>query len=67
LKVLEIGTGNEANRPSVWIDGGIHAREWISPASVAYMAHQLVENYGDHRDIVDRFTIYINVVMNPDG
>ena len=31
-----MGRGTGVNRPAVWIDGGIHAREWISPATGHY-------------------------------
>ena len=36
--------GGCGNKPAVWIDGGIHAREWISPATVTWMLNELVEN-----------------------
>ena len=56
-------------KPAVWIDGGIHAREWISPAAVEYVVHQLVENYdsSDVTNLVDTFDIFIAPVLNPDG
>jgi murein tripeptide amidase MpaA len=67
LKISSPGLGDQPNRRAIWIDGGIHAREWISPAAVIYTLHQLVENYDENRDIVDNFDIYIMPVMNPDG
>merc|ERR1712025_1351967 len=36
--------GGCGNKPAVWIDGGIHAREWISLATVTWMLKELVEN-----------------------
>ena len=50
LKVLKIGRpGSNGNvKPAVWIDGGIHAREWIRPASVEYIIHELVEKFDSH-------------------
>ena len=47
LRVIKIGTdiSNRPRKPGIWIDGGIHAREWISPASVEYLVHELVENF----------------------
>ena len=33
LKLVRVGEAG----PAVWIDCGIHAREWISPATCAYI------------------------------
>ncbi|XP_071944100.1 uncharacterized protein [Antedon mediterranea] len=38
------GSGG-SGKPVVWIEGGIHAREWISPATVVYFTNRLLENY----------------------
>ena len=43
LKVLKIGFPNEISKSAIWIDGGIHAREWTSPAIIQYIIYQLVE------------------------
>ncbi|KAL6429927.1 hypothetical protein ACFW04_007640 [Cataglyphis niger] len=61
LKVLRISNG-KSNAPAIWIDGGIHAREWISPASVTYIIDYLVEN-SENLEI----DYYIMPVINPDG
>ncbi|XP_048267587.1 carboxypeptidase B isoform X1 [Bombus terrestris] len=61
LKVLRISNG-KANAPALWIDGGIHAREWISPAAVTYVINHLVENSEDLEA-----DYYILPVVNPDG
>ncbi|CAL1685712.1 unnamed protein product [Lasius platythorax] len=62
LKVLRISNG-KPNAPALWIDGGIHAREWISPASVTYIIDYLVENWSENLEI----EYYILPVVNPDG
>ena len=38
---------------SDWPDGGIHAREWISPAAVTWLLKELVENHENHPDLLD--------------
>ncbi|GAB1860577.1 Carboxypeptidase B [Camponotus japonicus] len=61
LKVLRISNG-KLNASAIWIDGGIHAREWISPASVTYIIEYLVEN--SEKLETD---YYIMPVVNADG
>ncbi|XP_011880856.1 PREDICTED: carboxypeptidase B-like [Vollenhovia emeryi] len=61
LKVLRISNG-KPDAPAMWIDGGIHAREWISPASVTYIIDYLVENSENLKT-----DYYILPVVNPDG
>lgn len=46
---------------------GIHAREWISPAFVTWLIHELVENYAAHPQYLDDIDWYIMPVINPDG
>ncbi|KAI4504475.1 hypothetical protein M0802_000025 [Mischocyttarus mexicanus] len=61
LKVIRISNG-KAGAPALWIDGGIHAREWISPAAVTYIIDYLVENSESLEA-----DYYILPVANPDG
>jgi len=42
LQVLRLGSGSKS-KPAVFIDGGIHAREWVSPAAVTYVVHRMLE------------------------
>lgn len=45
-KIVSVHIGAKSNtlKPAVFIEGGIHAREWISPATVTYFIHELVTN-----------------------
>jgi len=58
------------NRKIFW-DGGIHAREWISSATVAYLFYTLLVEYNannpDARYILDNFEVVIIPHQNPDG
>ncbi|MCI4380359.1 hypothetical protein PGIGA_G00239180 [Pangasianodon gigas] len=69
LNVLKFSTG-DTKRPGIWIDTGIHAREWITPASGTWFAKKIVTDYG--RDpaltaILDKIDIFLELVTNPDG
>ncbi|PIK36006.1 putative carboxypeptidase B [Apostichopus japonicus] len=69
IKAIKI-SGKNANNPAVVFLGGIHAREWISPATMLNIAKKLVENYGVDEDIMsilDFYDIYIVPVFNKDG
>ena len=45
---------------------GIHAREWISPATVTYVMNNLVTN-PQYSDLLNMFDFFILPVTNPDG
>ncbi|XP_011877191.1 PREDICTED: zinc carboxypeptidase-like [Vollenhovia emeryi] len=58
----------KANNPGIFIEGGIHAREWISPATVMYILHQLLTSEdSDVRNLADSHDWYIFPSFNPDG
>ncbi|CAG5957621.1 carboxypeptidase A5 [Menidia menidia] len=69
LNVLKFSTGG-TNRPAIWIDTGIHSREWVTQASGTWFAKKIVSDYG--RDpaltaILDKMDIFLEIVTNPDG
>jgi murein tripeptide amidase MpaA len=58
------------NKPGLFFDGGIHAREWISPATALYILNTLVTTYDSDPEIkalVDGLNIWVLPVFNPDG
>ncbi|XP_070395805.1 zinc carboxypeptidase A 1-like [Dermacentor albipictus] len=68
IKGVILSTGS--NRPVLWFDGGIHAREWVSPASLLYFLHKMTTGYGSDSTIttiLQTFDFYIFPVVNPDG
>uniref|UniRef100_A0A1I8AC41 ShKT domain-containing protein n=1 Tax=Steinernema glaseri TaxID=37863 RepID=A0A1I8AC41_9BILA len=70
IPVLKIGTKGNQKKPAIWIDGGIHAREWISPAVVLFFVDQLVGAYSTDpfiKKLVDSLDWYIVPLLNPDG
>ncbi|XP_048253733.1 carboxypeptidase A1-like [Haliotis rufescens] len=70
IKALKVSVSSDANRPAVFIESALHAREWVSPASVLWMTNELLQQYGTDADvtaILDEFDIYIIPVVNVDG
>ncbi|KAI7812032.1 Cpa5 protein, partial [Triplophysa rosa] len=68
LNVLKFSTG--ANRPGIWIDTGIHSREWVTQASGIWFAKKIVNDYGRDSiltDILNKYDIFLEIVTNPDG
>ncbi|GLG98821.1 Zinc carboxypeptidase A 1 [Gryllus bimaculatus] len=58
----------KAGNPGVFVEGGIHAREWISPATVTYILNQLLTSQDPAiRDIAENYDWYIFPSFNPDG
>ena len=67
MRVIKACKGGCGNKPAMWIDGGIHAREWISPASVSWMIKEVIENDADHPELLENLDWYILPIHNPDG
>jgi len=68
IRVVTVTSNKNSNKPGIWIDGGIHAREWASPATVLYMLNKLVTGYrSNYTQYIDGATWYFVVVLNPDG
>ncbi|KAI7812031.1 carboxypeptidase A1-like [Triplophysa rosa] len=68
LNVLKFSTGS--GRPGIWIDTGIHAREWVTQASGIWFAKKIVKDYRNDRilkAILKKYDIFLEIVVNPDG
>ncbi|XP_075347621.1 carboxypeptidase A1-like [Mycteria americana] len=69
LYVLRFSKGG-TNRPAVWIDTGIHSREWVTQASGIWFAKKIVldhENDEGLASVLDKMDIFLEIVTNPDG
>lgn len=64
MNVLRLSTGGK-NKPAIFIDAGIHAREWIAPVTSLYIIDQMVMN--QNRYLLNNVDWYILPVLNPDG
>eukprot|EP00929_Paragymnodinium_shiwhaense_P066613 TRINITY_DN33424_c0_g1_i1.p1 TRINITY_DN33424_c0_g1~~TRINITY_DN33424_c0_g1_i1.p1 ORF type:complete len:503 (+),score=78.48 TRINITY_DN33424_c0_g1_i1:85-1593(+) len=68
-----VGTPDVDDRPVVYLQAGIHAREWIAPATLLYVAKYLLEHLsrGDaHESLTQALRSYLFIlvpVVNPDG
>lgn len=66
IKGVKISHGR--GRRSIFIEGGIHAREWISYATVNYIINELVYSEDPETQAAARdFDWYIFPCTNPDG
>lgn len=64
------GETGGACKPGFLLNGLTHAREWITPMNVMYLAERLVDDYGTDPEItavVDQMEWFIIPVLNPDG
>lgn len=69
MKIIKIGRPG-SNKPAMWIDSGIHAREWISPATAIWIINEMLSKYGRDTEVtnlVNTYDWYILPVANPDG
>ncbi|KAF3706174.1 Carboxypeptidase A2 [Channa argus] len=58
------------NRPAIWIDTGIHSREWVSQATGVWTANKIATDYGNDdslTSILNTMDIYMLILANPDG
>ena len=70
IRGIVIRAGADNGRAGVLFNGCQHAREWISPMTVAYIGEQLLEGYGTDAQItqmLDRLEVIVIPVTNPDG
>ncbi|XP_066933740.1 zinc carboxypeptidase-like [Clytia hemisphaerica] len=57
-----------SNKKIVWIDGGVHSREWISVAGAMWMIKELlISKKTSIQKLLETHVFYIAPVFNPDG
>ncbi|XP_037034515.1 carboxypeptidase B-like isoform X2 [Bradysia coprophila] len=69
IKSITISDGQRSNgtKSTILVDAGIHAREWIAPATALYIIHELVENYSKNQKLLENLNWIVVPVLNPDG
>ncbi|XP_046969704.1 carboxypeptidase B-like, partial [Vanessa cardui] len=64
--ILKVSNSNASNS-AVWMDAGIHAREWIAPAVATYISDHIVRNFATLPSSMTNKDWYFHPVVNPDG
>ncbi|KAM5255507.1 carboxypeptidase A2 [Ctenodactylus gundi] len=68
MNVLKFSTGG--HKPAIWLDAGIHAREWVTQATALWIANKIASDYGTDPSVtslLDAMDIFLLPVTNPDG
>ncbi|XP_006120382.2 carboxypeptidase A2 [Pelodiscus sinensis] len=69
MYILKFSTGG-TNRPAIWIDAGIHSREWVTQATALWTAKKIAAEYGNNPSVtslLNKMDIFLLLVTNPDG
>ncbi|XP_041937242.1 carboxypeptidase O [Alosa sapidissima] len=69
ITLLKISVGSEKKK-AIWMDCGIHSREWISPAFCQYFVKQILDTYQTDekmKQMLSNMDFYITPVLNMDG
>lgn len=67
IKGVKLTLG-EPEKPGVFIEGGIHAREWIAPATVTYLINEfLTSKDPEVRKLAEAYEWHMFPSVNPDG
>ncbi|XP_027788649.2 carboxypeptidase A6 [Marmota flaviventris] len=70
LFILKLGRKSRAYKRAVWMDCGIHAREWIGPAFCQWFVREALLTYRSDaamRKMLKHLYFYIMPVFNVDG
>jgi len=67
IYTLKISNGVFGQKPLIFIEGGCHAREWVSQATVMYLIHRLVEDETTANELLSNTDWIITPNLNPDG
>ncbi|XP_053169054.1 mast cell carboxypeptidase A-like isoform X2 [Hemicordylus capensis] len=69
IYLLKVGKGKDSTK-AIFIDCGVHAREWISPAFCQWFLKEATRTYGKNQNMtnmLDNLNFYILPLANVDG
>ncbi|XP_069011373.1 carboxypeptidase O-like [Embiotoca jacksoni] len=72
MTLLKLGLGHSEGREKkvIWVDCGIHAREWIAPAFCQWFVKEILDLYKTNKkveEMLQNLDIYVTPVINVDG
>ncbi|XP_067898708.1 carboxypeptidase B-like [Heterodontus francisci] len=70
IYLLRVGKRTGVMKPAIFMDCGIHAREWISPAFCQWFVKEAVRNYGCNSTmtiLLNKMDFLVVPVINVDG
>jgi murein tripeptide amidase MpaA len=67
IKAMVISRDESAGNPVMFIEGGLHAREWAAHMAVVYLMYQLVERNAINSDLLGNIDWVLVPMSNPDG
>jgi murein tripeptide amidase MpaA len=68
--VTNFATGEDADKPALYVDGNLHATEVAGSMACLYLIYRLVHDYGTDAEVtrcLDTRVFYICPRLNPDG
>lgn len=66
MKIIQISRNPHLHNHIIFIDAGIHGKNWIAPAMALYIINQLVEN-NSNEYLLKNVDWHILPLLNPDG
>jgi len=70
MTLLKIGKQSSATKPAIFLDCGIHAREWISTAYCQWFVKEALSTYGSDAQmtsLLNEMDVFVLPVFNIDG
>uniref|UniRef100_A0A8C5I152 Carboxypeptidase B n=1 Tax=Gouania willdenowi TaxID=441366 RepID=A0A8C5I152_GOUWI len=70
MTLLKLGKKSSSSKPAIFMDCGIHAREWISPAFCQWFVKEALSTYGSDAQmtsLLNQMDVYVLPVFNIDG